>query len=355
MSSYAARPRILFITPEAAFIPQPGGRRKNAIGAGAYGFGDFPTAFISDLFHANVDVYVAQPDYRRLLAILARNAQARPDFELPSDHLYLAKDRVFYYANLIERHSEWENIKVSLAFQREVINQIIPRVRPDLIHCYDWMTGLIPAAAKTLAIPCLFTVLKIDSVRSTLSYIEDIGIDAAGFWQNLFYEWYPGSYEQTRDTNRLDLLLSGILSASHVTIDRSGQWPTTAHGPDHTDDSILRQALVQKYSAGCASSHLALAHPSARPGINGKMLHACEHFDQRAEQQKSDLLKEQSIPPLGYRTTSQTYMDLYEMLLHRPLTTPDKKKVNPQHQQHQAYASPFIARAASPVEPLFSL
>jgi hypothetical protein len=85
------------------------------------------------------------------------------------------------------------------------------------------------------------------------------------------------------------------------------------------------------------------------------MLHACEHFDQRAEQQKSDPLKEQSIPPWDYRTTSQTYMDLYEMLLHRPLTTPDKKKFNPQHQQHQAYASPFVSRAASPVEPLFSL
>jgi glycogen synthase len=28
-------------------------------------------------------------------------------------------------------------------FQREVINHIVPKA-PDLIHCNDWMTALIP-------------------------------------------------------------------------------------------------------------------------------------------------------------------------------------------------------------------
>jgi hypothetical protein len=331
MSSYASRPRILFIIPEAVFIPQTGGSGENTISANAYGFGDFPVALISHLHHFNVDVYVAQPDYRRSLEIAARSETIHSGVKLPGDHLYLAKDRAFYYANLVDLNPEWENIKISIAFQREVINQIIPRVRPDLIHCYNWMTGLIPAAAKKLAIPCLFTV------------------------QELFYECYPGSYEQTRDINPLDLLLSGILSASHVVIDRSAQLPTSADRPGHIDDSILRKVLGQKYHAGCASSHFDLAHPPSHPAIKRKSLHAGQHFDQRAEQQKNRPLRGQSIPPLDYRAPNRFYRDLYEILLQRPLSSPDKKRVYTQQIEHRAYESPFIAPPAGPMEPLFSL
>ena len=72
-----------------------------------------------------------------------------------------------------------ENIKIALAFQREIINNILPHVRPDLIHCNDWMTGLIPAAARQMGIPCLFTIHNIHTVETLLDYIEDRGIDAA--------------------------------------------------------------------------------------------------------------------------------------------------------------------------------
>ncbi len=354
MSSYATRPRILFIIPEAVFIPQTGGSGENTISANAYGFGDFPVALISHLYHFNVDVYVAQPDYRRSFESAARVETIGSGCKLPGDHLYLAKDRVFYYANPVDLNPEWENIKISIAFQREVINQIIPRVRPDLIHCYNWMTGLIPAAAKKLAIPCLFTVLKIDSARSTLSNIEDIGIDAAGFWQDLFYEWYPGSYEQTRDIIPLDLLLSGILSASHVTIDRSAQLPATAERPGHMYYSILRKVLGQKYNAGCASSHFDLAHPPSPPAIKRKLLHNGQHFGHRAEQQKNRPLSESSTVPLDCRAANRFYLDLYKILLHTSLSSADKKKVYPQHIEHRAYEFPFIATPAGPMEPLFS-
>ncbi|MEJ2166905.1 MAG: response regulator, partial [Desulfobacterales bacterium] len=40
--------------------------------------------------------------------------------------------------------------------------------QPDLIHCCDWMTGLIPAAARFYKIPCLFTVQKFDTAVSFL-------------------------------------------------------------------------------------------------------------------------------------------------------------------------------------------
>ncbi|NIP94384.1 MAG: glycogen synthase, partial [Akkermansiaceae bacterium] len=37
------------------------------------------------------------------------------------------------------------------------------------------------------------------------------------FWQHLFYNHLPDSYEETRGSNPCDLLASGIAAADHVT------------------------------------------------------------------------------------------------------------------------------------------
>jgi starch synthase/alpha-amylase len=150
MINYSPHPRILIVTSEAAFMPEGGGNRTNFISASAGGFGDFAAELISNLFQLGADVHVAQPDFRRIFGIGSRKEKAGASVKLPGDRIHLAEDRSIFYSKPINSNSEWENIKISLAFQREVINQIIPRVQPDLIHSYDWMTGLIPAAAKKI-------------------------------------------------------------------------------------------------------------------------------------------------------------------------------------------------------------
>ena len=80
-------------------------------------------------------------------------------------------DRAFFYLNRVYSDYGGENTKLSLAFQREVINNIIPRVQPDLIHCNDWMTGLIPALSREEGIPCLFTIHNIHTVKTFLTSI----------------------------------------------------------------------------------------------------------------------------------------------------------------------------------------
>ena len=92
----------------------------------------------------------------------------------------------------------------------QVTNNIIPKVNPDLIHCNDWMTGLIPGMARRLGIPCLFTVHNIHTQKTTLEQIEDRGIDAAEFWNNLYFERQPYNYEESRSTNQVDFLTSGV-------------------------------------------------------------------------------------------------------------------------------------------------
>jgi len=303
MPKNATHPCILFVTPEAAFMPEGGGRQTQFIRAWAGGFNDFPAQLISDLYELGADVHVAQPDFRNIFAIGSGKEKAGVSAQLPSDRVHLAEDRAIFYSKPVNSNSERENLKISLAFQREIINQIIPRVQPDLIHCGDWMTGLIPAAARKAAIPCLFTVQKFDTARSILADVEDIGIDAAGFWQNLFYDRYPGSYEQTRDTNPLDLLLSGILAASHVNTAGPVAMPNTAAGKSDYIDSPLGQVLAQKWKAGCAWEI---------PG-----------------HQQNDHAQRQGIPASDNRTAAKCYIDLYETILQQPLLAPEKKKVWP--------------------------
>jgi starch synthase/alpha-amylase len=339
MSNYSRHPRILFITPEAAFMPERGGNRTNFISANAGVFDGFPAELISNLFELGADVHVAQPDFRKIFAFSSRKDKAGGSVKLPCDRVHLAEDRTIFYSKPISSNSEWENIKISLAFQREVINQIIPRVQPDLIHCYDWMTGLIPAAAKKIEIHCLFTVQKFDSARSLLSYVEDIGIDAAGFWQNLFYDRYPGSYEQTRDTNPLDLLLSGILAASNVNTAGPVLLPNIAEGRSDYSYSPLGQVLTQKWKAGCACEIHSPPHTCLNPTSYKKLYGSFQPKDRQAGKQKNDRAKRQSISSSDNRTTAKCYIDLYETILQRPLVASENKKVHPINKNSRTEAS----------------
>jgi starch synthase len=273
MSINVAHPRILFITPEAAFRPEAGDDRTCSIDTNGGNFDRFPAELIGELFELGVDVYVAQPDFRNIFKKRSRKDIAGKGAKLTCDRFFLAEDRAIFYSKPIDTNSEWENIKISIAFQREVINQIIPRVQPDLIHCYDWMTGLIPAAAKVYKIPCLFTVQKFDTAGSFLSYVEDRGIDAAAFWQYLYYERYPISYEETRETNPADFLLSGVFAADFVTTSRLAFLANGCRTQSRFVKFPLWKVLVKKIETGCATVNQHMAKTKQYIGIYEKLLH----------------------------------------------------------------------------------
>ena len=72
--------------------------------------------------------------------------------------------------------------------------------------------------ARRLKIPCLFTFQNLETCKIPLSEIEDRGIDAAAFWHHLFYYRFPSNYEETRETNPADFLLSGIFAADYTIV-----------------------------------------------------------------------------------------------------------------------------------------
>ncbi|MBU0986577.1 MAG: glycogen/starch synthase, partial [Proteobacteria bacterium] len=190
MDNSKKNPRILIVTPEITYLPDRMGDFASFFTAKAGGLADVSAALISSLFEQGADVHVALPDYRAIfsdgLTPVLKKELSRIQRKMPDDRIHLAEDRAFYYINRVYSAYGEENIKLSVAFQREVINHIVPQVQPDLIHCNDWMTGLIPAMARHMEIPCLFTIHNIHTVKTTLAYIEDRGIDAAYFWPNLY-------------------------------------------------------------------------------------------------------------------------------------------------------------------------
>ena len=272
MANKIKNPTVLIVTPEVTYLPSGMGNAANYLSAKAGGLADVSAALVAALMDQGADVHITLPDYRTLFddhfSRLLHKEMRMIRKVLPQDRFHLAEDRAFFYQKNVYSNIEWENLKIALAFQREVINKIIPEVVPDLIHCNDWMTGLIPGAALHMGIPSLFTVHNIHTVKTNLATIEDRGIDAAEFWDHLFYERVPAYYEETRDTNRVDFLASGLFAAHYVNTVSPTFLSEIVKDRHDFVNGPLRQEFANKLSAGCAEGILNSPDPSYNPSTD---------------------------------------------------------------------------------------
>lgn len=291
-------PRVLIVTPEVTYLPDRMGSHSNYLTAKAGGLADVSAALINALFNQGADVHVALPDYRsifsdRLAPFLRKELQDIHDI-MPDDRLHLARDRAFFYINRVYSYFGGENTKLSLTFQREVINNIVPMVKPDLIHCNDWMTGLIPAMARQIGIPCLFTIHNIHTVKTPLANVEDRGIDAAYFWQHLYYEHMAYEYETTRESNPVDFLVSGIFAAHFVNTVSPRFLEEIVNGQHDCVTPKMRREIISKTEAGCAVGILNAPDPSFDPS-NDIKLAQCYTSKNHASRKKANKLNIQRM------------------------------------------------------------
>jgi starch synthase len=308
MSTRHHNPRVLIVTPEVTYLPDRMGNLSRYLTAKAGGLADVSAALISALFNRGVDVHVALPDYRAIfkgqLAPFLEKEQKKIRSVMPDDRVHLAADRAFFYLNRVYSSYGGENTKMALAFQREVINNIVPRVDPDLIHCNDWMTGLIPAMAREAGIPCLFTIHNVHTVKCLLSHIEDRGIDAAYFWQHLYYEKMAVEYESTRETNPVDFLVSGVFAAHFVNTVSPRFLEEIVAGRHGFVENPLQQELANKKHAGCATGILNAPDPAYDPRTDKHLAstytpetHAqAKTVNKRALQKMLGLIQDDSAP-----------------------------------------------------------
>ncbi|MBI9074385.1 MAG: glycogen/starch synthase [Desulfatibacillum sp.] len=262
-------PRVLIVTPEVTYLPPGMGNMANYFRAKAGGLADVSAALVSALFKLGADVHVALPDFRTVfysgVGPVMRKELSTIRSNMPEDRIHLAEDRAFFYQSGVYSNYPQENFKISLAFQREVINHIIPQVQPDLIHCNDWMTGLIPGQARWMGIPCLFTIHNIHTEKYTLDQIEDRGLDAASFWQALFYERPPLNYEESRNNNRVDFLTSGVFGAHFVNTVSPTFLTEIIEGRHKFIQEPVQKELTSKWHAECATGILNAPDPSYNP------------------------------------------------------------------------------------------
>lgn len=263
-------PRILLVTPEISYLPDSMGDAAPYVVAKAGGLADVSAALIGALVEQGADIHVALPNYRRMFngsAFHLHTSEIRKYHEvLPESRIHLAQDRIFYYRDQVYSRYYDEAIHIALAFQREVINHTVATVRPDLIHCNDWLTGLIPALARRRGIKCLFTIHNIHTCKVPLSRIEDVGIDAAEFWANLFFNGMPTQgYEQARAELSVDLLVSGIFSAHFINTVSPRFLAEIVTGEHTLVPDPVRAEIRCKHAAGCASGILNAPDPSYDP------------------------------------------------------------------------------------------
>ncbi len=245
------------------------GNLSNRLTAKAGGLADVSASLVAALYKLGADVHVALPHYRRLFHVNVTrfiSGELRTYLtKLPEERVHLAEDRIFYYRDSVYSDHSDENLKLSLVFQREVINNIIPSCKPDLIHCNDWMTGLIPAYARRLGIPSLFTVHNIHTREVTVARIEDVGIDAAQFWEQLYYVDMPGSYEQTRQGPPVDLLASGVFASHFINTVSPTFLEEIVEGHHGFVPDAIRREVANKHAAHCAAGILNAPDPSYNP------------------------------------------------------------------------------------------
>jgi starch synthase/alpha-amylase len=119
--------------------------------------------------------------------------------------------------------------------------------------------------ARQRGIPCLFTVHNIHTTKLLLAEIEDRGIDAAYFWQNLYYTRMAYTYEATRETNPVDMLASGIFAAHFVNTVSPTFLHEIVNGYHDFIDGPIRAELSNKFYADCAVGILNSPDPSFTP------------------------------------------------------------------------------------------
>ena len=267
-----ANPRVLIVTPEITYLPDGMGNMANRMRAKAGGLADVSASLVSALFELGADVHVALPHYRRMFHVdvgkLISEELRVYQSKLPDTRIHLAEDRAFYYRDEVYSAYGTDNTKIAIAFQREVINNIIPIVKPDLIHCNDWMTGIVPACARRLNIPCLLTLHNIHTYEVSLDRIEDLGIDAAEFWRHLYFVRQPVNYEETRESNSVDLLASGIFASHFINSVSPTFLEEVAAGRHAFVADHLRKEIAAKKEAGCATGILNAPDPQFDPNTD---------------------------------------------------------------------------------------
>lgn len=256
------KPTILLCTPEITELPEGMGNAANLVAAKGGGLGDISASLIRYLNESKkFDLHIVLPKYDSKIKSVADFTNRQIDrlaIVLSGRGIHLVNDSAFSYLNSPYEDNKFHSgIRRALAFQRYIINNLLDWVKPDIVHCNDWMTALVPAAAKEKGIRSLFTLHNIFTEKQTLEQIELSGLKPLEFAKYLYFEEFPDNFRenwyQHFKNNKVDFTASAILASDYFnTVSESFlKELVDDYFPDLVPRSIYK-TINEKYQKGRA-------------------------------------------------------------------------------------------------------
>ncbi|MCF7911081.1 MAG: glycogen/starch synthase [Candidatus Cloacimonetes bacterium] len=257
------KPRILICTPEITELPEGMGNAANLIAAKGGGLGDISASLVKYFSDADkYDIHVVIPKYDSCIKHLADITNRQIDrltLVLRGKGIHLVNDSAFAHLhNPYEDNKVHSRVRRALAFQRYIVNDLIDWIQPDVIHCNDWMTALIPSAARAKGVKTLFTLHNFFTELQTPKQIELSGLKPYDFGEYLYFEKFPENlrnrWEENFDSNHVDFTASAIFACDHFNTVSPTFLEELVAGKFSSlvPDSIFR-TIRDKYSQGTAT------------------------------------------------------------------------------------------------------
>ena len=286
ISRHLELPMILVATPEIVSLPEHMGNLSNFIRTGdGGGLADISAAVVTELYQRGVNVHVTLPHYRNLFASLGKisdeeyRAMIRGVQEV--QRIHFIEYGLFDGAKQVyEERSQLDRLMVrrAVAFQEGILYRLLPtlRIRNDqiLVHCNDWMTGLLPSAARSRGIPSLITCHNIFTALETPQALYEQGVEVDPFLEHLYFERHPDSFssaEMNYRQNRVDFLTSGLFAATRInTVSPTflREIAKDAFAGFNLIPEPVRRVITSRFEEGAASGILNAPMPTADPRVD---------------------------------------------------------------------------------------
>lgn len=268
------KPRVLICTPEITELPEGMGNAAQYIRAKGGGLGDISAGLIQHLHtDARFELHVVLPRYDAKIRDLARITYREIDAMgrvLGRQGVHLVTDSAF--SSLTDVYGEQEanpRIRRAEAFQRYIINDLLLRLEPDVVHCNDWMTGLVPAAARAAGIKSVFTLHNVFTEHAPSCDIDRSGIDVRRLTEYLYFKDFPSDTAENWKNNGIDFTATGIHAADIVnTVSPTFLEEMVSGQFDSIVPPGVGRAMREKHAAGRTLGILNAPGDSDDPRIN---------------------------------------------------------------------------------------
>ncbi len=303
------KPKILICTPEITELPEGMGNAANYIRAKGGGLGDVSAGLIRYLHEdSRFELHVVLPKYDEEIYKLRRISPVQIDLLgslLHRQGVHLVNDSAFsHLAEIYAEDAEHPRIRRAEAFQRYIINHLLDDLKPDLVHCNDWMTGLVPPAAADKGIRSLFTIHNIFTERQTPQNLDRSGIDVRRYVTRLYFERFPHDTLDTWTHNRIDLMATGIMAADIVnTVSKTFLQELVRGELDTIAPASILHALRQKADQGHAFGIINAPNDTVDPRLCRAILNYDENdvmekkaLNKRAFQERVGLKVDETLP-----------------------------------------------------------